>query len=70
MSKFGENIDTILEMLEKGDKVYLKTIRDRLMLTDTAIFKFMNEFGLIELSEGTVRITKPGLDLLILGRLT
>lgn len=67
MSKFGENTDTILEMLEKGDKVYLKTIRDRLMLSDISIIKFMNEFGLIELNEGTVRITEPGLKLLILG---
>ena len=66
MSKFGENTDTILEMLKNGDKVYLKTIRDRLMLSDTDIFKFMDEFGLIELNEGTVRITKTGLDLLIL----
>ena len=66
MSKFGENTDTILEILKYGDKVYLKTIGDLLMLPDTAIFKFMNEFGLIELNEGTVRITKPGLELLIL----
>jgi predicted methyltransferase len=69
MSKFGETIDRILEMIQNGDKVYLKTIRDRLMLSDTAIFKFMNEFGLIELNEGTVRITKPGLELLVLGHL-
>jgi len=69
MSKFGETIDRILEMIQNGDKVYLKTIRDRLMLSDTAIFKFMNEFGLIELNEGTVRITKPGLELLVLEHL-
>ena len=65
MSKFGENTDSILEILKNGDVVDLKIIRDQLMLSDTAIFKFLNEFGLIELNEGTVRITKPGLELLI-----
>ncbi len=65
MSKFGENIDSILEILKYGDIVDIKTIRDKLMLSDTAIFKFLNEFGLIELNEGKVKITKPGLEFLI-----
>ena len=64
MSKFGETADKILEMLKNGEKVDLNTIRDRLILSDPAIINFMNEFGLIELNEGTVRITQPGLELL------
>jgi hypothetical protein len=64
MSKFGETADKILEMLENGENVDLNAIRSRLLLSDAAIFNFMNEFGLIELNEDTVRITQPGLDLL------
>ena len=64
MSKFGENTDSILEILKNGDTVDIETIRDQLLLSDTAIFKLLNEFGLIELSEGTVRITEQGLELL------
>ncbi|CAG1003808.1 hypothetical protein METP3_03552 [Methanosarcinales archaeon] len=67
MSKFGENTDSILEILKNGDTMDIETIRDQLLLSDTAIFKFMNEFGLIELNEGTARITKPGLELLLIG---
>ncbi|MFZ3383345.1 MAG: hypothetical protein WA144_05415 [Candidatus Methanoperedens sp.] len=65
MSKFGENIDSILEILKNGDIVDIKIIRDKLLLSDTAVFKFLNEFGLIELNEGKVKITKPGLEFLI-----
>ena len=64
MSKFGETIDEILEMLKNGEKVDLNAVKDRLLLSDAAIINFMNEFGLIELNEGTVRITQPGLELL------
>ncbi len=66
MSKFGENADSILEILKNGDTVNIEIIRDQLLLSDTAIFKFMNEYGLIELNEGTARITKPGLELLLI----
>lgn len=66
MSKFGENTDLILEILKNGDKMNIETIRDQLLLSDTAIFKFMDEFGLIELNEGKARITKPGLELLFI----
>jgi len=66
MSKFGENADSILEILKNGDKMDIETIRDQLLLSDTAIFKFMDEFGLIELNEGKARITKPGLELLLI----
>lgn len=64
MSKFGETTDKILEMLKNGENVELNAIRDGLLLSDAAIFNFMNEFGLIELNESTVKITQPGLDLL------
>ncbi len=67
MSKLGENIDSILEMLKNGDTVDIKTIRDQLLLSDTAIFKLMDESGLIELNEDAARITKPGLELLFIG---
>ncbi|NJD53774.1 MAG: hypothetical protein FIB07_13010 [Candidatus Methanoperedens sp.] len=67
MSNFGEKIDSILEMLKNGDTVDIKYIRDQLLLSDTAIFKFMDESGLIELNEDTVRITKSGLELLLIG---
>ena len=66
MSKFGENADSILEILKNGDTVDIGTIRNQLLLSDTAIFKFMNESGLIELNEGTARITKPGLELVLI----
>jgi len=64
MSKFGENADRILEMLYNGEKLDLKKIEERLMLSDASLIYFLNEFGLIELNEGTVRITGSGLDLL------
>ena len=64
MSQFGETADRILEMLHDGDKLDLKKIEERLSLSDAAIVYFMNEFGLIELNEGKVRITESGLELL------
>jgi predicted methyltransferase len=62
MSKFGEDADMILEVLHNGEKVDLIEIKDR--IAPFAIIDFMSEFGLIELNEGTVRITKSGLELL------
>ena len=64
MSKFGETADRILEMLHNGEKLDLKKIEERLSLSDETIIYFMNEFGLIELNEGKVRITESGLELL------
>ena len=64
MSKFGETADRILEMLDNGEKLDQKIIEERLSLSDAAIIYFMNEFGLIELNEGKVRITESGLELL------
>jgi len=64
MSKFGETADRILEMLHDGEKVDIAEIENRLSLPDAVIIDFMNEFGLIEFNEGTVRITKTGLELL------
>jgi predicted methyltransferase len=61
MSKFGDNADMILEMLHNGEKVDLNEIE---LPLDAAIIDFMREFGLIEWNEGTVRITKSGLELL------
>ena len=63
MSKFGDDADMILEMLNNGEKVDLDEIEDRIPLF-SAIIEFLSEFGLIELNEGTVRITKSGLELL------
>lgn len=64
MSKFGEMADQILEMLENGEKVDIEAVRSRMLLSDTAVLNFMIEFGMIELKEGSVRITKSGLELL------
>jgi len=64
MSKFGETADRILEMLHNGEKLDINKIEERLSLSDAAIIYFMNEFGLIELNEGKVRITESGLELL------
>jgi hypothetical protein len=64
MSKFGETADRILELLHNGEKLDLKKIEEKLSLSDAALIHFMNEFGLIELNEGTVRITESGLELL------
>jgi len=64
MSKFGETADKILEMLHEGEKLDLKIIEERLSLSDTSLIDFLNEFGLIELNEGTVKITGSGLDLM------
>jgi len=64
MSKFGETADRILEMLHNGEKFDLKKIEERLSLSDATLIYFMNEFGLIELNEGSVRITESGLELL------
>lgn len=65
MSKFGETVDRILEMLHNGEKIDLKKLEERFSLPDAHIICFMNEFGLIELSEGKVRITDSGLELLV-----
>ena len=64
MSKFGDNADMILEMLNNGEKVDLDEIENR-MSPLAEIIDFMSEFGLIELNEGTVRITDSGLALLV-----
>lgn len=64
MSKFGEIADRILELLHNGEKLDIEEIEEILSLSDRALIYFMNEFGLIELNEGTVRITKSGLDLM------
>lgn len=64
MSKFGETADTILEMLHNGEKLDLKEIEEILSLSDSAIIYFLNEFGLIELNEGKVKITESGLEVL------
>jgi len=64
MSKFGETADRILEMLDNGKKLDQKIIEERLSLSDTSLIYFLNEFGLIELNEGSVRITESGLDLM------
>jgi hypothetical protein len=64
MSKFGETADRILEILHNGEKLDLEEIEKILSLSDAAIIYFMNEFGLIELNEGKVKITESGLDLL------
>lgn len=64
MSKFGEMADQILEMLENGEKVDIEAFRTRMLLTDTSVLNFMSEFGMIELKEGSIRITKSGLELL------
>ncbi len=65
MSKFGETVDRILEMLHDGEKIDLKKIEERLSLPDPALIYFMDEFDLIELKEGTVRITDSGLEFLV-----
>lgn len=64
MSKFGEDADLILEMLNNGEKVYLDELEDRIPPL-AEIIDFMSEFGLIELNEGTIRITDSGLELLV-----
>ena len=64
MSKFGETADRILVMLYNGEKLYIKKIEERLSLSDAAIIYFLNEFGLIELNEGTVGITESGSEIL------
>ena len=64
MSKFGETADRILKMLDNGEKLEQKIIEERLSLSDTSLIYFLNEFGLIELNEGSVRITESGLDLM------
>lgn len=63
MSKFGEIADRILEMLNTGEKLDQKIIEERLSLSDARIIYFLNEFGLIEINEGNVSITKSGSDL-------
>ena len=64
MSKFGEIADRILEMLQNGEKLDPKKIEERLSLSDAGLIYFIHEFGLIELNEGTVRITESGSELL------
>ncbi len=63
MSKFGETADKILEMLQNEKNTDIEDIRNNFAYSDD-VFDFMEEFGLIELEEDCVRITKPGLELL------
>lgn len=64
MSKFGETADSILEMLENGEKIDVGLIKKELMLSDLSVLIFMDEFGIIELKDGTAKITEPGLEFL------
>ncbi len=54
----------ILEMLYNGEKVDLGEIEYNTPPLAT-IIGFMSEFGIVELNEGTVRITESGLELLV-----
>lgn len=64
MSRFGEIVDSIIEMLENKEELDVGVIRKKLLLTDTTILIFMNEYGIIELEGCTAKITEPGLELL------
>lgn len=64
MSKFGEDADMILEMLYNGEELDLDEMENSIPPL-AVIIDFMKEFGLIELNEGTVRITDSGLELLV-----
>lgn len=64
MSKFGENMDQILEILQNREYVDLTELRVTLPYSNLAIINFMNEFGLIEFNGRNVRITKSGKEFL------
>ncbi len=64
MSKLGENADRILEKLNNGEK--LSVNEPGKMPEDAELLDFMEEYGLIELKKGELRITKFGSELLTL----
>ncbi len=64
MSKFGEIADRILEMLENEEELEAGVITKELLLSDTAVLVFLNEYGMIELTGCSVKITELGRELL------
>ena len=63
MSKFGETVDSILELLQKEEKMSLKEFNKKMHLIDQSILDFMKENGLIEIEHEYIRIAGFGLEL-------
>lgn len=64
MSNLGETADQILEQLKRKEKTDIGKLKKEVPTTDTSILDFMNEWGLIELENGEVKITNFGLELI------
>jgi len=65
MSKFGETIDKILELLYEEQINTVYELEKKVKITDTAILDFMREAGLIELNMQSLRITESAAELLV-----
>ncbi|MCZ7361202.1 MAG: hypothetical protein O8C55_14120 [Candidatus Methanoperedens sp.] len=65
MSKFGETIDKILELLYEEQINTVYELEKKVKITDTAILDFMRDAGLIELNMQSLRITESAAELLV-----
>ncbi|MCX9075198.1 MAG: hypothetical protein OIN88_11185 [Candidatus Methanoperedens sp.] len=65
MSKFGETVDKILELLYEEQINTVYELEKKVKITDTAILDFMREAGLIELNMQSLRITESAAELLV-----
>lgn len=63
MSKFGETVDNILELLRKEGKINLNEFNKKVPLTDHSILDFMKENSLIEIENEYISIAGFGLEL-------
>ncbi|HLB71624.1 MAG TPA: hypothetical protein VJJ51_11330 [Candidatus Methanoperedens sp.] len=65
MSKFGETVDKILELLYEEQINTVYELEKKVKITDTAILDFMRDAGLIELNMQSLRITESAAELLV-----
>jgi hypothetical protein len=64
MSKLGETVEGILELLKTRGKISVSELEKEVPLADTKVLDFMNEWEFIAVKEGKVIIAKLGLALL------
>jgi hypothetical protein len=63
MSKLGESVDGVLELLKARGKISVSELEKEVPLANTKVLDFMNEWEFITLEGGKVTIAKLGLAL-------
>jgi hypothetical protein len=64
MSKLGETVDGVLELLKARGNISVSELETEVPLANAKILDFMNEWEFIALKGGKVTIAKLGLALL------